>query len=298
MKRVLHPLIFVAALFIVFQEWLWDHLKALARHLSRLPAVAAMERRLRRLGPWPSLAVLLLPAILLFPCKLAAIWAMSHHHPLLGLAVLVSAKLIGTTVAAYLFDIVRDSARQLPWFDRFHLATLRFFVRARTWLVAQPAYAAARAAVAQARVRLAATVASALARLAPRSRLARKVLAAKVLVHCSPCPFRRGADPGPADWPRRVSSEQVSRPPANDTDLDDVWALWADGSLCEAGLSLFEALQRPHARPQSYRLVSVTAYGADGLPLAWRERLTRAQAARLYSLEARQRVRARAGHRG
>lgn len=182
MKRFLHPAIFAIAVAIVLEECLWDGLKRGMRRLSALPVVAAAEERLRMLGPWASLGVLVLPATILFPCKLAAVWALAHHRPMLGLTVLVAAKIAGTSVAAYLFDIVRDSARQLAWFDRCYSSAIRALERTRTWLAGQPAYRAARAAAAAVRARSARL----LRRLAAHSRLRRKLHAAKVLAYAIP----------------------------------------------------------------------------------------------------------------
>jgi hypothetical protein len=140
MKRLLHPIVFVLAIFLVFEEWLWDALKAQFRKLAALPLLRTLDLKLRTLGPWASLLVLLFPALVLFPFKLAALWALSHGHSMLGIGVLIAAKLTGTGVAAYLFDVVRDSARKLPWFDRLYVAVISLLTRAKAWLRSQPAY--------------------------------------------------------------------------------------------------------------------------------------------------------------
>ena len=151
MNRLLHPIVFVLAALLVFEEWLWDALQAGLRRLGALALFRAVDRGLRRLGPWSSLVVLLFPALVLFPFKIAALWALANGHSVLGIGVLVAAKLTGTALAAYLFDIVRDRARELPWFDRLYVAILSQLARAKTWLRAQPAYIAARQAITRAR---------------------------------------------------------------------------------------------------------------------------------------------------
>ncbi len=143
-KRILnyffHPLVFAVALFIVFEEWLWDTLKALFRRLSRLPPVAVMESYLKRLNPSISLLVLLLPGIVLIPFKIAALYLVSHHRPFLGILVLLAAKLMGTAVAAYVFDLVRSNARKLSWFNTLYLRVIGILTSAKTWLHRQPTY--------------------------------------------------------------------------------------------------------------------------------------------------------------
>ena len=261
MKRFLHPVIFVIAVAIVLEECLWDGLKRAMQRLSSVPLVAAAEAWLRRLGPWPSLGVLVLPVIILFPCKLAAFWALSHHRPMLGLSVLIAAKIVGTSVAAYLFAIVRDSARQLAWFDRCYSKVIDTLDRTKAWLARQPTYRVARAVAASVR----ASSARLMRRFAARSRLRRKLQAAKVLAYSIPVPTLRPVQP-----PSFTVSEQLlGVPSANDEDEPDVWARWPDGSMCAVGIELCRALRRPGGKSSDYQLVHVIEYGADGVPSDW-----------------------------
>jgi hypothetical protein len=145
LRRLLKPLVATLALFLVFEEWLWDHLKAFMRRLADHAWVRHLEAYLRRMPPWASLLVLLLPGALLLPFKVAGLWAIAHGYPLFGLLIFVLAKLSGTALAAYLFDLVRENARKLAWFDRLYLWVTGMLQRARAWLAAQPAYLAAQA---------------------------------------------------------------------------------------------------------------------------------------------------------
>lgn len=140
MKRLFKPFVMVLALALLFEEWLWDSLKAQVHRLSRLPAVKRLETLLGRLPPWASLLVMALPGLLLLPFKLAGLWALSNGHPILGMGIFVLAKLAGTALAAYLFDLVRDNARKMAWFERIYTFVMAVIARAKLWLVAQPAY--------------------------------------------------------------------------------------------------------------------------------------------------------------
>lgn len=137
------PFVAVLALFLVFEEWLWDHLKAFMHRLANHPWVHRLEAHLRQIPPWASLLVLLVPGMLILPFKVAGLWALAHGHALLGLAIFILAKLCGTALAAYLFDLVRENARKLAWFDRVYVGVTALLQRARAWLAAQPVYVAA-----------------------------------------------------------------------------------------------------------------------------------------------------------
>lgn len=142
---LLKPVVALLALFLLFEEWLWDGLKAQLHRLSRLPGVHRLECWLGSLPPWASLCVLVVPALALLPFKLAALWALAHGHAVLGVLTLVAAKLTGTGLAAYLFDLVRANARKLVWFDAVYRAVMNLLARAKAWLDQQPAYVWVRA---------------------------------------------------------------------------------------------------------------------------------------------------------
>ena len=145
LRWLVKPLVAALALILVFEEWLWDHLTAFMRRLADHPWVHRFEAHLRQSPPWVSLLVLLLPGALLLPFKVAGLWAVAHGYPLLGLFIFVLAKISGTALAAYLFDLVRVNARKLAWFDWLYLRITGLLQRARALLAAQPAYVAAKA---------------------------------------------------------------------------------------------------------------------------------------------------------
>ena len=104
------------ALLIVFEEWGWVPLQALLARLGRWPGLRWVEARVQALPPWAALLVFALPAALLLPVKLLALWAVGHGHMVLGMAVIVLAKVAGTAVVARLFTLTQPALLQLPWF--------------------------------------------------------------------------------------------------------------------------------------------------------------------------------------
>jgi hypothetical protein len=120
-RRVLrHLFIAVAALVLLFEEWGWEPLAALLRRLGRLPLWAWMERRIAGLPPWGAIAAFAAPAVALLPVKLLALFLIGRGHALMGLGVLVAAKLLGTALLAWLFTLTQPALMQLPWFARWY----------------------------------------------------------------------------------------------------------------------------------------------------------------------------------
>ena len=104
------------ALFILFEEWGWEPLQRGLAAIGRLPVLRGLEALVRRLPPHAALALFLLPTLLLLPVKLLALFLIAHGQRLLGLVVIVLAKVVGTAIVARLFTLTRPALLQLPWF--------------------------------------------------------------------------------------------------------------------------------------------------------------------------------------
>lgn len=108
------------ALVLIFEEWGWEPLSRLIGRLARLPLWARMEAAITALPPYAALVVYLVPILLLLPIKLLALYWIQAGHALLGLAVVILAKVGGTAVAARLFTLTHPALMRLPWFARFY----------------------------------------------------------------------------------------------------------------------------------------------------------------------------------
>lgn len=108
------------ALLLVFEEWGWDLLAGIVARLAKLPFLGWLESRIRRLPPYAALAAFAAPAILLVPVKLLALYFIGEGHSMLGLAVLVAAKIAGTAIVARIFALTQPSLMQLAWFARWY----------------------------------------------------------------------------------------------------------------------------------------------------------------------------------
>jgi hypothetical protein len=109
------------ALLILFEEWGWEPLGRLLARLGRLPFVAFLERRIGLLSPWASLMVFAVPMLMLLPVKIGALWLIAHGHGMVGLALIVLAKLAGTALMARLFTLTRPALMRMEWFARYFL---------------------------------------------------------------------------------------------------------------------------------------------------------------------------------
>jgi hypothetical protein len=137
-------LLTLAALVLFIEEWGWRPLTAAAARLAAWPPLARLEALIQRLPPRWALAMFLVPAVLLFPIKLLALWFIHQGRTALGLAVIVVAKLVGTALVGRLFILTEPQLLRYAWFARALVwwratkARVKAAVRAsRTWRVAQ-----------------------------------------------------------------------------------------------------------------------------------------------------------------
>jgi hypothetical protein len=68
------------------------------------------------LKPYPSLALFLLPIIILEPAKPAAAYALAAGHPAMAVGIFAGAELLKLVIVERLFQITRDKLMSIPAF--------------------------------------------------------------------------------------------------------------------------------------------------------------------------------------
>ncbi len=135
----------VFALLILFEEWGWEPLRRAFALLARLPVIRQVEALLRRLPPRWAFVVLVLPSLLILPIKLLAVWLVARGKVALGVGVIVAAKVGGTALLAWLFQLIQPALMQLPWFARFYARWTAWKAELLAWVRASSVWRTARA---------------------------------------------------------------------------------------------------------------------------------------------------------
>ena len=126
--RALRPLVLGLAAAVLFvEEWGWRPLSAWLGRLAHWPPLARLEALIRRSSPRVALLLFVVPAIGLFPVKLLALWMIKLGHGLLGIVVIVLAKLLGTALVGRLFVLTERQLMSFAWFA----SALGWWVRTR-----------------------------------------------------------------------------------------------------------------------------------------------------------------------
>jgi hypothetical protein len=149
LKRLLAPLRWlvrvVFALLILFEEWGWEPLRRIFALIAKLPVIRQFEVLLKRLPPRWAFVVLLLPSLLILPVKLLAVWLVAEGRVMLGVGLVIAAKLIGTALLAWLFQLIQPALMQLPWFARLHARWTAWKAELLAWVRASAVWRSARA---------------------------------------------------------------------------------------------------------------------------------------------------------
>jgi hypothetical protein len=165
-NRLLSPLVYLAALILLLEDWFWDLGLRLVRLVVAWPPLKALERRIVALPPYAALCAFVLPALLLLPVKILALFAIASGHPISGVAVIVAAKIGGAALVARIYFLTRPTLLTLAWFARWHNKFMDLKIHWEARLKATDAFR--RASMLSALMRAAAR--AALARLRPRGR--------------------------------------------------------------------------------------------------------------------------------
>jgi hypothetical protein len=141
----------LAAVVILFEEWLWEPLKRVMLAFSRLPVIRQLATFISRLPPIAALVLYLVPVIVLLPFKVAGLWLIGQGHSVLGISTFLAAKIVGTALLAWLFSLTKPALMQIAWFARTYGWIVGIRDAAHEWLHRQAIYREIRAGLAKLR---------------------------------------------------------------------------------------------------------------------------------------------------
>lgn len=135
----------LGALWFLLEDWVWDGMLAVMAWIARLPLVRWVESRIARLPPYAALFAFAIPAAVLLPFKIAALWLIAQGHHWLGMQVFIIAKLVGTAFLARIFALTKPSLLTIGWFARGYGLITGWKERLYAYVRALPAYQRMRA---------------------------------------------------------------------------------------------------------------------------------------------------------
>lgn len=140
-------LLFVAAVVLLFEEWLWEKSNTVAARLGKLPLLSSVESWICRRERWTALALFAAPVVVIYPFKGLALFAMARGHVTVGIAAFILAKLVATALFARLYQLTEHAIIKFGAVRRTRAAFLRGRAFVHAWLDALPPYRRARSMI-------------------------------------------------------------------------------------------------------------------------------------------------------
>jgi len=106
----------LAMAYVVVDVLLGLLFRPLYRYLARLPFLDRLAASIRKLKPYPSLALFLVPIIILEPAKPIAAYALAEGHVYFAVGIFAGAELLKLVIVERLFQITRDKLMSIPAF--------------------------------------------------------------------------------------------------------------------------------------------------------------------------------------
>ncbi|MBP2298378.1 hypothetical protein [Azospirillum picis] len=110
------------------------------RRIGRMRVFARIGEWIGRLGPYPSLLLVLVPLGLLEPAKLLGLWLLAAGRPALGVGVTVGAELTKVILVERLFHLTKPKLLTIGWFARCYGAVTGWIAWLKATAPARAAY--------------------------------------------------------------------------------------------------------------------------------------------------------------
>ena len=138
-RRFVKPVIAVLAIaYFLIDALFLSIIRPLASRLAKLPVFAQVGAWVASLGPYPTLALFILPVVILEPVKPVGAYLMASGHFLEGVLLIVVGEILKITLVERLFHFSRDKLLSIPWFARGYDVVTRQL----EWVKSLPAWQA------------------------------------------------------------------------------------------------------------------------------------------------------------
>lgn len=117
MKKLLLSLF---AVWLLLEEWLWNHLTLLSNQISVWLHLKRLENWLRTASAKVCLAAFAFPVILLLPAKVMVLVLFANGHVTPAIILLILTKLLATLIMARMFSASREKLMSITWFASFY----------------------------------------------------------------------------------------------------------------------------------------------------------------------------------
>lgn len=154
------PALVLVTLYFLFDDVVLAAFRPVVAWAAGLRIMLRFAVFLRRLPPYPTLALFLVPFVVLEPLKILGLWIMATGRFTPGLALLLTAHVASIVFVERLFHATRDKLLTIGWFAWGYVRVMRLYDWSMGRLRATASWRWAAATIAHARLRLRAAIAA------------------------------------------------------------------------------------------------------------------------------------------
>ncbi|WP_394753822.1 hypothetical protein [Crenothrix sp.] len=133
-------LITFLAIFLIFEEWLWDLLSAFGRWLVVWLNLSRIEQWLSQTSPNIALLAFGIPLLIVAPINIVAVIMLANGLILQGIALEITAKLLATVLVARVFALTKPQLLSFKFFESIYTTIMRWLEWAHQKIVETPVY--------------------------------------------------------------------------------------------------------------------------------------------------------------
>ena len=153
MKKLLLSLL---AIFLIFEEWLWDLLTAFGHLLIQWLNLKGVEQWLSQTSPTMALVAFSIPIMIVMPINLVALGMLANGLILQGILLELLAKLLGTVLIARVFALTKPQLLTFAFLNLIYSTITRWLQWAHQKIAETAIYRWSKQFKAEAKVRFAA----------------------------------------------------------------------------------------------------------------------------------------------
>ena len=126
-------IIILAAIWMMFEDWVWDSILAVMEKIGRLPVIRHVEAFLAKQNRYFLLTLFCVPFLIMIPAKLYGLYLIADGKIIRGVTIFILAKGLITALVTRLFVVSKEKLIQIKTFS----VSYYWFKEKKEWLYAQ-----------------------------------------------------------------------------------------------------------------------------------------------------------------
>jgi hypothetical protein len=126
-------LIIIAAVWMLFEDWVWDNIVALMHIVGRQKIINSLETFLARQNQYVLLSLFSFPFFIMIPAKVYGLYLIADGKVIRGIIIFLIAEVLITALVTRLFIISSDKLLQIQAFAAFYY----WFKDKKEWLYSE-----------------------------------------------------------------------------------------------------------------------------------------------------------------